>query len=112
MAVTVEVPAGRDVTLDAASAVEVELAVGKDLTVDAGTISGPPGPPGASQTSFNHEQFAPAVVWTVDHNLGFWPVVEVFDTTGRRIISGVTNPTLNRTTLSFSAAVAGTARLS
>jgi len=101
-----------DITVDVVSPLEVEIVVGPDITVEAGTVSGPPGPPGASQTSYNHQQFQPALVWTVDHNLGFFPSVIIFDTTGREVLGGVTNPTPNRTTLTFSAAIAGSARLS
>lgn len=52
------------------------------------------------------------MVWTVDHNLGFWPDVIVFDASGSEVKGAASNPTLNLTTLTFSAPIAGTARLS
>lgn len=108
---TVEIPAGRDLTLDAASPLAVELDVGVSLAVEVGTAQGPAGPPGAAQATYVHSQPVAAMVWTVDHNLGFWPDVIVFDASGSEVKGAASNPTLNRTTLTFSAPIAGTARL-
>lgn len=110
--ITVEVPAGRDLTLDAASPVEVALDVGVSMTVELGTAQGPAGPPGAAQATYVHNQPVAAMVWTIDHGLGFWPDVIVFDASGEEVKGAATNPTLNRTTLTFSTAIAGVARLS
>ena len=82
------------------------------------TILGVPGQPGkdgadgASATIFTHVQSVAAMVWTVDHNLGAWPDVIVFDDAGNEVVGTVQNPTLNRSTLSFSQPVSGTARFS
>lgn len=110
--ITIEIPEGRDVTLDVATLVDVQLDAGEDLTVEAGTVTGPPGPPGAAQVTFVFNQPLPTSIWTIDHNLGFWPDVIVFDTSGREAEGAVLNPTNNRTTVTFSAPFAGTARLS
>ena len=107
--ITVDVPQGENFTLDASSPVEVNLDGGVDVSVEAGTAAGPAGPPGEA---YIHQQSVPAAIWTVDHNLGFWPDVVVYDTSGRQAEGLVTNPSLNRTTLTFSAPFAGTARMS
>lgn len=57
------------------------------------------------------EQAVPAMVWTIDHNLGHRPHVTIFDPAGEEIFAPKTNPTLNRTTITFSPAAAGSARL-
>ncbi len=110
--ITIEITEGRDITVDAASTVDVDLDAGTDIVMEVGTIQGPEGPPGAAQSTHVHNQPLPAAVWTIDHNLGFWPDVIVYDTSGREAEGTVTNPSVNRTTLTFSAAFAGTARLS
>lgn len=74
-------------------------------------VQGLPGTPGAAANSYTHVQSAPAVVWTVDHNLGFWPEISVYDDNGEEIEGVAVNPTLNRTTLTFSSPVAGVARM-
>lgn len=110
--ITIEVAQGADLRLDAASLVDVALEQGTDITFEAGTAQGPPGPVGAAQSTYVHEQAIPALVWTIDHSLGFWPDVIVYDSSGREAEGTVTNPSVNRTTLTFSATFAGTARLS
>ena len=78
-------------------------------------MSGPPGKDGAdgaSAAAYTHVQAVAAMVWTVDHNLGAWPDVIIFDDAGNEVVGTVQNPTLNRSTLSFSQPVSGTARFS
>ncbi len=110
--ITIELPQGLDVTLDAASLVDVALDAGEDVTAELGTLQGPPGPQGAAQSTYVHQQAVPSAIWTIDHGLGFWPDVIVYDSSGREAEGAVLNPTLNRTTITFSAPFAGTARLS
>lgn len=110
--ITVEIASGRDLTLDAASPMELVLDAGVSLTVELGTAQGPAGPQGAAQATYVHNQPVAAMVWTIDHGLGFWPDVIVFDASGEEVKGAATNPTLNRTTLTFSTALAGVARLS
>ncbi len=74
-------------------------------------VQGEKGDPGAAINTFTHQQSVPASVWTIDHNLGFWPDVTVFDTNGAIVDCHITNPSLNRTTLTFSEAIVGTARM-
>lgn len=48
--------------------------------------------------------------WTVNHNLGYYPIVELFDSANEVIEGYVTNPSLNQTVISFSTAITGSAR--
>ena len=74
------------------------------LTVQAGAT----GPPGSS-ASYLHTQSSPASTWTVNHNLGTRPAVEVRDTGGNEILAGVTHASANQVLISFVSAKTGTA---
>lgn len=78
-------------------------------------IPGPEGPQGpvgpAGGEAFVHVQSTPATVWVIDHNLGFFPNVYVLDTAGDECEGDVDNVSVNRVTITFSAAFAGQARL-
>jgi hypothetical protein len=60
---------------------------------------------------FVYEQPTPATTWTINHNLGYKPAVEVFNTGSQEIDAVVTNTTINQTVISLNVAVAGFARL-
>jgi hypothetical protein len=51
---------------------------------EASTIPGPPGPPGSA--SYEHVQENPAMVWTIQHNLGYKPTLTVFDLDGNLLL--------------------------
>lgn len=77
--------------------------------------AGPQGPVGASgsggSAGFNHTQGSAGTVWTINHNLGFKPSVQTFNTGGLEVIGEVQHTTNNQTTVTFNTAVSGTARL-
>ena len=50
------------------------------------SIVGPIGPMGPSGGGHTHIQEFPALVWTIQHNLGFEPTVTVFDTEGNLLL--------------------------
>jgi len=56
-------------------------------------------------------QSTPASTWTINHNLGHVPSVEVFDSGSQEIEADVTHPTVNRTVIVFSVPLSGFARL-
>lgn len=76
------------------------------IVVPVAGLQGRPGSPG-----FDHSQTAPATVWTINHNLGFRPSVQTFSVGGVEMLGSVQHISLNTLTLTFAAAVAGTARL-
>lgn len=76
------------------------------------TSSGPPGPPGASGAGFTHTQSSPAAQWTISHNLGFFPAVELISAGGVEMEALVTHLSVNVTQVDFTSAQAGSARLS
>lgn len=77
--------------------------------------SGPPGPPGpvgpAGITAYIHTQSTAASVWTINHNLGYRPAVEVLDSGSQEIDGEVSHPTVNQTVVTLNPPTAGIARL-
>ena len=71
---------------------------------------GPPGPTGPAGVSYLYAQPAPSSAWTVNHNLGFSPVVEVRGNAGNVVSAGVDHLSANTTLISFSVPFSGTAR--
>ena len=79
-------------------------------TVTATTV-GPQGPKGDAGTAFEYVQAAPATTWTINHNLGFRPSVELLDAGSQEIDGEVAHPTINQTVVTLNPASAGLARL-
>lgn len=73
---------------------------------------GATGPAGVSSNSaYTYIQSAANTVWTINHNLGFYPQVSTFDAVDQ-IEGDVDHINNNSLTVTFSAAVSGTAYLS
>lgn len=60
---------------------------------------------------FVFTQSTPSTTWTINHNLGYRPSVELFDSGSQEIDGEVSHPTVNQTIVSLNPATAGTARL-
>lgn len=89
---------------------DITVVVKSDATVIVGSSNaGPQGAPGTSG-AYVHMQSAPALTWTVNHNLGVLPSVDVFDAGSRLVIAEVTHVTVNQTQIFFAVASAGFAR--
>ena len=81
-------------------------------------VGGPPGPPGPSgppggggATAYVHNQASASFVWTINHNLGYRPAVELFDSGSQEFDAQVSHPTVNQTVVTMSVATSGFARL-
>ena len=61
---------------------------------------------------FTHDQMTPSAVWTITHNLGFFPNVTAFDSAGTEIIGQIDHVSQNSMTITFSSSNAGKAYLS
>jgi hypothetical protein len=68
-------------------------------------------PPTITLSGVTFNQPTPAALWTINHNLGFKPVVGLFSTGSQEIEGVVTHTSENQTLVSFSIPVAGFARL-
>ena len=73
-------------------------------------VEGPQGPAG-SAVSYTHTQASAASTWTINHNLGFRPSVELLSTGSQEIEGDVVHTSTNQTVVTFTSAVAGFARL-
>lgn len=71
---------------------------------------GPAGRDGRD-SHYPHNQAVPDTVWVIDHNLGKYPSVICFDSANDEIEGMISYPTLNRVTVTFSAATGGYAYL-
>lgn len=58
-----------------------------------------------------YTQGTPAANWTITHNLGFHPDIQVFDSAGDQVEGDVTHVSINEITVHFSAAFSGWAYL-
>jgi hypothetical protein len=68
-------------------------------------------PSGAGSAAYVHNQGTPATTWTINHNLGFRPAVELLDSGSQEIDGAISHPTVNQTVITLSPATAGLARL-
>ena len=72
-----------------------------DPVTEAVTIvdAGPVGPPGFAANGtdyYDHEQTVASTSWVANHNLGFYPNVDVYDETGRRLRAAIIHHTVNQ----------------
>jgi hypothetical protein len=61
--------------------------------------------------AYVHTQSTPATTWTINHNLGFRPSVELLDSGSQEIDADVSHPSANQTVVTLKSAIAGLARL-
>lgn len=67
---------------------------------------------GAAAAGFTYTQTIPATVWTINHNLGYRPSVELLDAGSQEIEGQVSHPTVNQTVIGpLNPPTAGQARL-
>lgn len=69
---------------------------------------GPPGPPGGAL--YVHTQSVAAEEWVIQHDLGAWPVIDLFDAAGNRVAGQILNINLNQARIYYNIPVAGFAR--
>lgn len=62
--------------------------------------------------SYSHVQGADSTIWTIEHNLGFYPAVTVFMSSGDTVEGAIEHQDTNNLTITFSVAISGTAYLS
>lgn len=58
---------------------------------------------------YTHNQTTPAAVWSVEHNLGKYPMVSVVDSTKAVVYGDITYIDENNLTITFAGAFAGKA---
>lgn len=76
-------------------------------TVVTGHFDGNPKPTYA----YTHQQGSASATWTINHNLGYNPIVRVFIGTDEVQPESISHPTLNQTVITFTTAKVGYAKL-
>lgn len=79
-----------------------------ELTVDGSPISGGGG---GGATGFDYTNGTASTTWTITHGLGYYPIVQTFDTAGDVIVGAINHTDVNEVVVTFSTAVDGGARL-
>lgn len=78
--------------------------------------AGPQGPAGADGASggiivpYEHTQAVASALWTVNHLLGFRPVVDLYDNGGSKFEASVIHVSVNQLQVSLNSPLAGKAR--
>ena len=67
------------------------------------------GPPASSANVHVHAQSMPSHIWTIDHNLGHYPVIVVIDSAGDECEGERDDTSAAQTVITFSAAFSGVA---
>jgi hypothetical protein len=76
-----------------------------ELWYDPDAVISGPGPSG----SYVHNQAVASTTWVIVHNLGFYPSIRIENTAGDDVEGDLSHDSLNQTTATFSAAIAGKA---
>lgn len=64
-----------------------------------------------NSAAYTHTQSSAASTWTINHNLGYNPIVQVFTSGGVEVIADVVHTSPNQTVIYFSAPTSGFARM-
>jgi len=107
-----------ELTSDAAGVLEVNAVTAVSVETPAQAIGvfgigprGEPGPAGPAGASFNFSQSSPALLWTINHGLGFRPNVQLFTVGGVEFEAQILHTSNIQTLVYHNSPIAGTARL-
>jgi hypothetical protein len=104
---TVNVTAATQTVTIANDGSSVVVLVPETTVVTATTV----GPQGGAGAGFVFTQPSSASTWTINHNLGFKPSVDVYDSGSQQIQAEVSHASVNQTVILLTAPTAGFARL-
>lgn len=88
------------------STIVVEAPISSVVTI---VEQGPQGPAGSG--AYIHTQSSSSTTWTINHNMGFRPSVELLDSGSQEIDGEISHPTINQTIVRLNPASTGIARL-
>jgi hypothetical protein len=83
----------------------------KPVRVSSPGPAGARGPAGPSGAGYTHDQPVASATWTIAHNLGYRPAVDLFDSGGQEFQAEVTHLSENTVIVTLVTPVAGFARL-
>jgi hypothetical protein len=102
---------GREVQLQANSTHIQWRYVGDAAWTDLLPLSAITGPAGGPTIVYVHTQSTPATTWTINHNLGYRPSVELLNSGMQEIDAEIAHPSVNQVVVTLNPATAGLARL-
>ena len=70
--------------------------------------TGPAGPSGSS-TTVVHDQASASATWTINHNQGRYPSIDIIDSAGNHVIGDIKHNSINQVVATFDNAFAGKA---
>lgn len=108
--ILVQVSSNQQVLVQETNSQVLELTAPVQALVEV-QVAGPQGPAGANAAAYVHQQLTASASWTINHNLGYKPSVELLNTGSQEIEGDVVHTNVNQTLVAFSGAVAGQARL-
>jgi cytoskeletal protein RodZ len=114
------------VTVNETSQTMVVQETNESLTSDSPTVvltdveagpQGPAGPTGATgadgsgsaNTTVVHDQASANATWTMTHNLGRYPAIDIIDSAGNHVIGDIKHNSVNQAVATFDNAFAGKA---
>ena len=80
--------------------------------VEAGPqgVPGPTGPAGpATNSTVVHDQSLASATWTITHNQGRYPTIDIIDSAGNHVIGDIKHNSINQLVATFDNAFAGKA---
>ena len=77
----------------------------------AAGATGPTGPagPAADNLTVVHDQASASATWTINHNQGRYPSIDIIDSAGNHVIGDIKHNSLNQVVATFDNAFAGKA---
>jgi hypothetical protein len=114
------------VTVNETSQTMVVQETNESLTSDSPTVvltdveAGPQGPAGptgatgadgsgAANTTVVHDQASASATWTITHNQGRYPTIDIIDSAGNHVIGDIKHNSVNQAVATFDNAFAGKA---
>ena len=102
------------VETDALNTLTVEATPTIVLTGVATGPQGPAGPTGATGASGSastvvHDQSSASATWTINHNQGRYPSIDIIDSAGNHVIGDIKHDSVNQAVATFDNAFAGKA---
>ena len=68
---------------------------------------GLPGPPGVGAVPTVYQQTTPSAMWTINHNLGYYPKVQVFSAGSVELMCDISHTSVNQVVINLNVAQSG-----
>lgn len=86
--------------------VKLQLAGSVTFKIANSSIS----PSSEVQGQYQHVQSSPSLAWTLNHNLGYYPTIDIFTPGGKQVVVEVVHVSVNQAQVLFKLPATGSAR--